>query len=80
MATYKLEVQRKFGKLQHRFYPASEPAPEFAGAAGGVADLVEGIEGTLEKAKITPADTVIFRQIGYTSRGELREAVRTATY
>ena len=77
MATYKLEIQRKFGSLQHRFYPSADPAPDFAGAAKDVNGLLEGVDAALEKAKVSGADTVIFRQIGYSNRGELREAVRT---
>ncbi len=80
MATFKLEVRKQFGKLQHRLWSADKTSPDFDGPTGDLAGLLEAVHKSLEGAGVTKNDTVIFRQVGYSNREELRFAVRTAKY
>ncbi len=80
MATYKLEIIKQFGKIQHRLFPSSGSAPDFTTPVGDVHGLLDVVTKSLDDVGVTKADTVVFRQIGYDNRDDLREAVRTATY
>jgi len=80
MATFKLDIVKQYGQLLHRLYPSTDKAPDYAVPVKDVNALIEAVAKTLDGAKVAKADTVIFRQIGYEDRQELREAVRTATY
>lgn len=80
MATYKLEIKKEFGQLHLRMYASADASPAFGGPVKDLNSLIEAVNSSLDERKVTGADTVIFRQIGYTDRTDLREAVRTATY
>ena len=80
MATYKLEINKQFGQLQHRLFPSADAQPPFAKPVSDLNGLVEAVTASLDDVGVTKADTVVFRQIGYDNRDDLRHAVRTATY
>lgn len=80
MATYKLEIKKEFGQLHLRMFASSEPAPAYVGPVKDLNGLLDAVNKTLDEQQVGKADTVVFRQIGYSDRGDLREAVRTATY
>lgn len=80
MATYKLEIKKEFGQLHLRMYASADLAPTFAGPVKDLIGLIEAVNSSLDERKVTSADTVVFRQIGYNDRTDLRDAVRTATY
>ncbi|TNF31244.1 MAG: hypothetical protein EP329_12625 [Deltaproteobacteria bacterium] len=80
MATYKLEIKKEFGQLHLRLFPSSEPAPAYIGPVKDLRGLLEAVGKSLDDQHVGTADTVIFRQIGYSDRTDLSEAVRTATY
>lgn len=80
MATFKLDIKKEFGQLHHRVYGSSDPAPEYNGPIKDMKGLLETVFKALDERRVAPSDTVVFRQIGYDSREDLREAVRTAPY
>lgn len=80
MATYKLEVKKEFGQLHHRLFDSGSAEAKFDGPIKDLKGLLDAVASSLDNASVSKTDTVIFRQIGYSNRKELHEAVRTATY
>lgn len=81
MATYKLEIQAQFGKLQHRVYEASAKAPDYTGSHDGKEALAADLATILDGYGLGEGDdTIIFRGTGFDDFAELREEVRKAPY
>lgn len=80
MATFKLEIQKQYGKFQHRVWPSGQAPAEFSGDDGTLRETMEHVEASLDAAQVAKGDTVIFRGVGWDSRREVMEAVRTAVY
>ena len=80
MATFKVDVQKRYGKFQLRCYPSGQQAPDYAGDLADVSGVLKEVDATLDAAGRVRSDTVIFRGVGYETPGTLREAIRTAPY
>ena len=80
MATYKLEVQKEFGKLHHRVFPTGAAAPEWGPACDNKDALIEKVAKSLETVSFNDGDTVIFRNIAYASPDEITNTVRFSTF
>ncbi|MCC6622878.1 MAG: hypothetical protein IT385_16585 [Deltaproteobacteria bacterium] len=80
MATYKLEVRKEFGKLQHRLWGVGDKPPGWSEPRLELRELLSDLDAALAAIHLKADDSVIFRQTGYADGRALREAVRTGTY
>ena len=80
MGTFKLEVRQQFGKFSRRIYARGATPPEFAGDLDKIGDVVDSLDDDLKAAKAGKGDAIVFRNIEYTDRRELKYAVRDAPY
>lgn len=80
MATFKLEIRKQYGKFQARVWPSGQRAPEFVGDDGTLGEMMERVQALLDDAGVAKGDTVVFRNVGWDTRAEVMEAVRTAVY
>lgn len=80
MATYKLEVRKEFGKLQHRLWGVGDKPPAWSEPRLELKDLLADLDEAIAAVRLKSDDSVIFRQTGYADARALREAVRTGTY
>jgi len=78
MATFKLEVQKEFGRFQHRVVsPAvSDPTPDWSAPVADRDALIKDIGRNLEGVAFGDGDTVIFRSIAYDNAAELTNTIR----
>lgn len=81
MAIYRLDVEKKYGQLQFRLYPqGGTPGPfgaQTADMKGLIASLEEALAPLDTKNRV---DSVIFRNIEYATKRELRETVRFSKF
>jgi len=82
MATYKCEIQQRFGKYDANVWVAtSRPGPS---KIEGVVDLqtaIKGVQTALEGAGFKENDdNVIFRDRAFATWAELRDALRGGKY
>ena len=80
MAAFKLDIQKQYGVFQQRVYAQGAAAPEHAGDARSVKDMVSSVKTALGGAGVNTDDTVIFRNIAYEDQDALLLAVRDAPY
>ena len=82
MASYKLDVVKKFGQFQYRVYAAGKAAPELgAPAFATVNEVVAALERDLAKLDFEDdEDSVAFRNVAYADLASLKRVVRDATY
>ena len=83
MASYKIEIQKKFGKFQYRIYKAGGAKPDF-GASGDLAtvqDVLAGMDKQLSGIGYDEdSDDLVFRGVAYSDVPSLKVLVRDATY
>ena len=82
MASYKLDVAKKFGQFQYRVYAAGKPAPEFSPATfAAITDVVAAVEKDLSALRFEEDDDAVnFRNVAYSDLSTLKRVVRDATY
>ena len=80
MATFKLEIRKQYAKFQHRVWPSGQTPPEFSGDDQTLGEMMGHVEASLDEAQVGKGDTVVFRNVGWDTRAEVMEAVRTAVY
>lgn len=80
MATFKLDIRQQYGKLGRRVYAQGAAAPDYAGASGSIQELMRSLDDDLKAAGAGPNDPVLFRNIEYADRQELKSVVLHAPY
>ena len=83
MATYKVEIVARHGKLHSSFFSASGPKldPLDSPARDSVEDLVNSLSTEIEKAGLNEeGDSIIFRNIAYDNFAKLLREIRMANY
>ncbi len=81
MAIYRLDVEKKFGQLQFRLYPQGEAAGAFGSPSADMKQLIASLDEALEPLDTkNRVDTVIFRNIEYATKRDLRETVRFSKF
>lgn len=82
MASYKLEVAKKFGQFQYRVYGTSKPAPEMGTTNyATINEVIAAVEKDLASQSFEEDDdTVNFRNVAYADLVSLKRVVRDATY
>jgi hypothetical protein len=79
MATYKLDVKKRYGKFFYNLRQATEQGKE-----SDPLDTLDAVLASVEKdftdRDIGPDDSVIFRGIAYSSYTQLKEVVRTSPF
>jgi topoisomerase IA-like protein len=81
MATWKCDVQMKFGKFTaHVGKPTERTLPTVASNLSDARDAAAAVAKGLEQAGYDEGDEVIFRDTAYGSLTELREVLRKAPY
>ena len=75
MASYKFEVSKRLGKYQAKFYPVGvqKPEQEFS----DIEDVV-GFAGDAVSKLDLDEDSVIFRDVAYSSATDLKRAIKNA--
>lgn len=79
MATYKLEINKKYGKFFFRIFKAGEEATE-SDAIEAMDDLLKQVADAYDDLDLGPNDDVIFRGIAYNSYQQLKDTIRTAPF
>lgn len=80
MGMYKLDIRRQYGKFEHRVYRQKSDAPDHEGDNSDVHQMITAVGASLDANGIGSQDTIVFRNIEYTSRDALLFAVREAPY
>ena len=81
MAIYRLDVEKKYGQLQFRLYPQGDAAGAFGAPAPDIKALIAALDAALEPLDTkNKVDSVIFRNIEYGSKRDLREKVRFSKF
>ena len=82
MATFKLEVQKEFGRFQHRVVSPKpgEAAAEWSAPVADREALLKDLERQLASVAFAEGDTVIFRSIAYDNAAELTNTVRFSQF
>jgi len=79
MATYKLEVTKKFGKFAYKFYQAGEQAEEVTDLTS-IDEVIRAVEARYGELELGPDSDVIFRGIAYNTVKQLKTTVRSAPF
>jgi hypothetical protein len=83
MASYKLEIQKKFGKFQYIIYKAGAAKPDFGknGDLATIQDVLGGMDKELSGIGYDEdGDDLVFRGVAYSDVSSLKVLVRDATY
>lgn len=80
MAIYRLDVEKKFGQLRFRLYQHDSAPGDFGGEANDIRGLLSNLDEALEPLDTSAGDSVIFRNIEYVKKDQLKENVRVGTY
>jgi hypothetical protein len=82
MASYKLDVAKKYGQFQYRLYSAGGNTPEMGTQAiATINEVVAAVEQDLAKLKFEEDDDAVnFRNVAYADLISLKRVVRDATY
>ena len=80
MANYVLEVRKQYGSYQSRVFVKGQQAPDYAGNATALNEMVDAVKAGLEGAGIGADDAVYFRNIAYENLNDLLLVVRDAPY
>jgi hypothetical protein len=81
MATYKLEVQKEFGRFQHRIVPSGRAADASWSPPVGDRDaLLADLGKSLAEIDFASGDTVVFRSIAYSNPAELANTVKFSAF
>jgi hypothetical protein len=82
MASYKLDVVKKFGQYQYRVYGSGKPAPEIGATVyATINEVVAAVDRELAALKFEEDDdSVNFRNVAYGDLASLKRVVRDATY
>jgi hypothetical protein len=79
MATFKLEVQKEFGRFQHRLSPHGASA-DWSQPVGDRDALIADVARSLDSVAFAQGDTVIFRSVAYDNPTELTNTVRFSNF
>lgn len=80
VAVFKLDVEKKFGQFNYRFYAQGSQAGA-AVVSKDLKSLVENLRESIKPLNLSPeADQVIFRGIAYDSAVALTETVRLSRF
>lgn len=83
MATYKVDIVSRHGKLHSVFFPADGPKgdPLTNPAQDSIEDILAGLDKEIEKNKLDEeADSIIWRGIAYDNFSQLRREIKMANY
>jgi hypothetical protein len=79
MATFKLDIQKEFGRFQHRLAPHGGTS-EWSQPVGDREALVTDVAKSLASVAFQSGDTVIFRSVAYDNAAELTNTVRFSNF
>lgn len=81
MAVYKLDVEKKFGQLRFRLAPQAGPAGDFSAPLGDMKALLAALDEAWAPLDTkTGADAIVFRNIEYAKKRDVRETVRLSKF
>lgn len=82
MATFKLEVQKEFGRFQHRITPTTRDAAasDWSAPVGDRDALLADVGKSLGGIDFAGGDTVIFRSIAYANAAEVSNTVKFSNF
>ncbi len=80
MATYKLEIKKRFGKFYHSVYAAGAQPERETPESASIKEVLEKLKSGFLKDTFKDGDSVIFRGIAYEDVHQLVPIVRDADY
>lgn len=81
MAIFRLDVEKRFGQLRFRLYQQGSQPGDFGGEAADMAGLLANLDEALAPLDTkSRTDSVIFRNIEYATKRDLKETVRLSKF
>lgn len=79
MATFKLDVTKRYGKFFYKFSPAGS-VPKESDGHDGLAELLDALRPEFKENVASHQGSVIFRGMAYSKFSDLAAVVRGARY